>query len=484
MLGRMRFLLIVFTICLILTISGCGLQDLFGKKKSADTGKETQKQTISVILSEDDPNKALILKGIEDMAKKDEVNIKYLSQAGTEKADSTAQGNKSGNQSNGKSSDSDPLQGGKVLIYQGGNTSVLQKAQENKIPILALGLVPEGTKPGGIVLSDQEQTGEIMAQTLTGKLSEGQVIILEGNTNNPNSQKMTAGIRSVLSKYPKITIQTISGSSESAAGKTFTEYLQKNPGKVQAVLAQTEKLATQAYEILKSIQAEKKVILIGGQASIQSMQRMTTGEQLGDIDTLPYLQGVNAYQWAQKLLKKEALDVNDSVTGDQGEIPAKVIPVKVINKENLNIIQKNYTKAISLAEQEKQAEQNAANQSGANKGNSDSKQKKENQKSQNSEGNQKAEGNQKTEGSSGSGSIPSGVSKITERIRTETIREYHDSQGKVIGTEKSANEEIKTIPPEMINKETQNQKKSSQQNDQKDKKDQNSQSDQNTQGEK
>jgi D-xylose transport system substrate-binding protein len=454
----MRFLLIVFTICLSLTITGCGLQDFFGKKKSTDTSKETQKQTISVILNEDDPNKALILKGIEDMAKKDEVNIKNLSQTGTENADSSTQGNKSGNQSNGKSSDSNQLQGGKVLIYQGGNTGILQKAQENKIPILALGVVPEGTKPGGIVLSDQEQTGELMARTLTGKLSEGQVIILEGDPNNPNSQKMTAGIRSVLSKYPKITIQIISGSSESAAVKTFIEYLHKNPGKVQAVLAQTEKLATQAYEILKSIQAEKKVILIGGQASIQSMQRMANGGQLGDIDTLPYLQGVNAYQWAQKLLKKEALDVNDSVTGDQGEIPAKVIPVKVINTENLNIIQKNYTKAISLAEQEKQAEQNAAaNQSGANKGTSDSKQNKENQKSQNSEG-----------------SMPSGVSKITEKIRTETIREYHDSQGKIIGTEKSANEEIKTIPPEMIN-----QKKSSQQNDQKDKKDQNSQSDQN-----
>ncbi|MDD2233667.1 MAG: substrate-binding domain-containing protein [Desulfitobacteriaceae bacterium] len=473
MFGRMRFLLIVFTICLSLTITGCGLQDLFGKNKAADTDKETQKQTISVILNEDDPNKALILKGIEDMAKKDEVNIKYLSQPGTEKADSSAQGNKlDGNQSNGKSSDSDQLQGSKALIYQGGNPSVLQKAQGNKIPILALGLVPEGTKPDGIVLSDQEQTGELMAQTLTGKLSEGQVIILEGDTNNPNSEKMTAGIRTVLSKYPKITIQTISGSSESAAGKTFTEYLHKNPGNVQAVLAQTEKLTTQAYEILKSIKAERKVILIGGQASIQSMQRMAKGEQLGDIDTLPYLQGVNAYQWAQKLLKKEALDVNASVTGDQGELPAKVIPVKIINNENLNIIQKNYTKAISLAEQEKQTEQNSANQAGTNKGTSDSEQNKENQKSQNSES------NQQTEDSSGSASIPSGVSKITEKIRTETIREYHDSQGKVIGTERSTNEEIKTIPPEMINQENQIQKKSSQQNDQKDKKDQDSQSNQ------
>jgi D-xylose transport system substrate-binding protein len=469
----MRFLLIVLTLCLSLTITGCGLQDLFGKKKSSETSnKGNQKETISVALDEDDPNKALILKGIEDMAKKDEVKIKYLSQAGAEQADSSSEEKKSGNQANGKSSDSDPLQGGKVLIYQGGNASLLQKAQDNKIPILALGLVPTGAKPGGIVLSDQEQTGELMARTLSGKLSEGQVIILESDPENSNSQKMSAGIRSVLSKYPKISTQTISGSSESAAGKTFSEYLQKNPGKVQAVLAETEKLAAQAYEVLKGAQALKKVILIGGQANIQSMQRMANGEQLGDVDTLPYLQGVNAYQWAQKLLKKETLDVNDSITGDQGEIPAKVIPVKVINTENLDIVQKNYTKAISMAEQEKQKEQKekATDQSQANKGSSDSKQNNEGQKNQDKESSQKTENNKSSE----SNPIPSGVSKITEKIKTEITREYHDSQGKIIGTEKSANEEVKTIPPEMLKQDTQKDQKSDQQKGQKSESDQSS----------
>ncbi len=195
---------------------------------------------------------------------------------------------------------------------------------------------------------------------------------------------------------------------------------------------------------------------------------MASGEQLGDVDTLPYLQGVNAYQWAQKLLKKETLDVNDSITGDQGEIPAKVLPVKVINGENLDIVQKNYTKAISMAEQEKQKEQKAADKAQTGQGSSDSKQNKEEQQGQNTEGSQKTEDSQKNQGSSGSTSIPSGVSKITEKVRTETTREYHDSQGKIIGTEKSANEEVKTIPPEMLKQDTQKDQKSDQQNEQKD----------------
>ena len=475
MLRRMRFLLIVFPLCLSLTITGCGLQGLLGnKKKPPAKSSESQKPIISVSLNEDDPNKILILKGIEDMAKKDELEIKYLNQAGGEKADS------SGDKSKEKSSESDPLQGGKVLIYQGGDPSLLKSAQEKKIPILALGLMPPGAKLGGIVLSDQEKTGELMAQTLMSKLSEGQVIILEGDPETSNSQEMLAGSRVVLSKYPKVTVQTISSppGSEAVARQTFSEYLQKNPGKVQAVLAQTEKLAAGASEILKGAQLEKKVILIGGQASIKSMQRMATGVQLGDIDTSPYLQGVNAYQWAQKLLKKEPLDIDDSVTGEQGETPAKVIPVKAVNTENLNLVQKSYTKAISMAEQEKQKEKQKKEKEDSKpkdkKDSGDSKESKEGEKD-------KKTGSSESSGSSSGGeekksdasAVPPGVSKITERVKTETTREYLDAQGKVIGTEKTANEQIKTVPPEMLKQEGQKDQKE-QKSGQDDKKEQKS----------
>ena len=474
MFRRIRFLLIVFPLCLSLTITGCGLKDLLGnKKKSPAKSNETQKPIISVALNEDDPNKILILKGIEDMAKRDELKIKYLTQAGGGKSDSSANeekksDQKSGNQTNEKSKDSDPLQGGKVLIYQGGDPSLLKSAQDKKIPILALGLMPRGAKPEGIVLPDQEKTGEIMAQTLISKLSEGQVIILGGDPENPNSQEMLAGSRAVLSKYPKVIVQTISSppGSEAVARQTFSDYLLKNPGKVQAVLAQSEKLAAQAYEVLKVAELEKKFILIGGQANIQSMQRMASGVQLGDIDTSPYLQGVNAYQWAQKLLKKEALDINDSVSGEQGETPAKVIQVKAVNTENLNLVQKSYTTAISLAEQEKKLETKEDKPE-------DKKEGEQDKKTGGSEGSGSSSGGaekQSSGGGGGGGAIPPGVSKVTERIKTETTREYLDAQGIVVGTEKTAYEQVKTVPPEMLKQEGQKDQKSGQQEDKKEQK--------------
>ncbi|SPF38850.1 ABC-type sugar transport system, periplasmic component [Candidatus Desulfosporosinus infrequens] len=458
MIQRMRFLRMLFPLFLSLTITGCGLQELLVNKNNSS---KNQKSVISVSLNEDDPNNILYLKGIEDMAKKDDIQIMDLSQATGEKNSSNAEtdvGKESIYNANGAT-----LQGGKVLIYQGGDPNLLQNAQEKTIPVLALSRLPSRIQPAGIVLSDQEKIGEQMAITLTNKLTEGQVVILEDDPNSSNSQEMLLGSRSVLSKFPKLTIETIgTPTSESVAKETLPEYLQKNPGKVQAVLAQTEKLAAQAAEVLKGAQLEKKVVLIGGEANIQSLKRMSSGVQLGDVDISPYLQGIDAYQWAKKLLKNEGLDADDSITSDQGEIPAKLVSVKAVTPENLSLELNNYTQEISSIEQEKQTlsesqGKQSSSESKQNGGGSQDKQTANQVDTNNGDG-----GNPQS--SVESSQVLPGVSKVTEQIKTETTREYLDSQGKVIGTEKSSNEKDETVPPEVIKQEDENHQNSEQDN--------------------
>ncbi|MHB1652404.1 MAG: sugar ABC transporter substrate-binding protein [Desulfitobacteriaceae bacterium] len=443
---RQRLLYVaIMTLCLSLTISGCSLQDLLGnKKKSSSQTSQKQQPVIAVSLNEEDPNWFLIKKGIEDMANKENAQIKYLSQQSSDKS-----GSKSGD-------GSDVLQGAKVLIFQGGNPGIMQTALAKKVPVLAIGQVPAGSKPIGLIAPDQEKVGELMSQALVNKLQEGQVVILQIDSSESGAQERLAGMRLVLSRYPKLTTQTILGQagSESVAKQGFQEYVQKNPSKIQAVLADTEKMAAQAVDVLKKAQLDKKVILVGGQANIQSLERMATGGQAGDVDIAPYLQGVNASQWAQKILKKESFDVNASVTSDQGEIPAKVIPVKAITPENLAITQKSYAKAMSLAEQDKKTQENQkqGTSDGQAKGAGDSK-------GSGQKGGSGSAGSGESSGDS-SGKMPVGVNKVTERIKTEITREYLDSQGKVIGTEKSANEQVRTVPPEMLKQEQEQTKKS------------------------
>jgi len=419
---RVRYLLVIFSLCLSLTITGCGLQALLGNKNKTFSTKGGTETFIAVSLNEEDPNKLLITKGIDDLAKKENGQVKYMDQSVA-----------------GKES---PLKGAKVLIYQGGNASLLKSAETDKIPVLALSQLPAGVKLVGIITPDQEKVGEFMAQTLVSKVAEGQVVILQGDPKEIGFQERLAGNKVVLSKYPKITVKNIvsSADSESVAKQGLVDFLQKNPGKVQGILAHTEKLAALANEVLKQAQLDKKIILVGGQTNVSSLERMSSGAQAGDVDTSPYLQGVNAYQWAQKIIKKESLDVNNSITSEQGEIPAKIIQVKAVTPDNLAVIQKSYTLTLQSAEQDKKQTEQAGQASQSKDQGQANKDAQSGDKSGASSEGQQAKPS----------AIPPGVQKVTERIKTETTREYLDAQGKVIGTEKTANEQVKTVPPEML----------------------------------
>ncbi|KUO70918.1 MAG: sugar ABC transporter substrate-binding protein [Desulfosporosinus sp. BRH_c37] len=427
---RVRSILVIFSLCLSLTITGCGLQALLGNKTKTSSTKKGTESVIAVSLNEEDPNKLLITKGIDDLAKKENVQVKYMDQSAA-----------------GKES---PLKGAKVLIYQGGNASLLKSAETDKIPVLALSQLPVGVKPAGIITPDQEKAGELMAQTLVSKVAEGQVVILQGDPNKTGVQERLAGNKVVLSKYPKITVQNIVSSpdSESVAKQGLVDFLQKNPDKVQGILAYTEKLAVLANEVLKQAQLDKKIVLIGGQASVSSLERISSGAQVGDIDTSPYLQGANAYQWAQKIIKKESQDVNNSITSEQGEIPAKIIQVKAVTTDNLAVVQKSYTTTLQSAEQDKKQTEQAGQASKSKNQSKDQGQAKKENQSEDKSG-ASSEGQQAK-----SSTIPAEVQKVTERIKTEITREYLDAQGKVIGTEKTANEQVKTVPPEMLKQQT------------------------------
>lgn len=455
----------IMLLCLSLTISGCSLQDLLGnKKKSTAQDSQKQKSVIAVALDDNDPNKVLIKKGIDDMASKDNVQIKYLSPSGTGGQQAQGQSSQDQKSSSGQTGSSgskgggdDPLQGAKVLVFQGGNPEVMQSALSKKVPVLALGQVQPGSKPAAVILPNQEKVGELMAQALINKIQEGQAIILQGKPNENGTQERLAGMRQVLGKYPKISVQVIAGQpgSETLAKQALVEYIRKNPDKVQAILADSETTAAQAAEVLRQTGLDKKVLLVGGQANVLSLQRMAGGNQSGDVDVAPYLQGVNAYQWAQKLLKKEPLDVNDSVTSDQGEIPAKVLPVKAVTPENLAITQKSYTKAISMAEQaqKSQAQESAAGAKSSGSG-KDSKDSGSSGSSQDKSG---SSGSSNSPSGASSARIPQGASKVTEHVKTTITREYLDDKGTVLGTEQSANEQVRTVPADVIKKELEQQ---------------------------
>lgn len=462
-------LLVIFS----LTVTGCGLQEFLDRKnKNATTSGEDEQTVVGVVLNEKDPNQALIRQGIEDMAQKEGVKIVMLSEkAGSQSAGSqtSSQGKseaetekaKTGKDTSGKgkqdkqNSTNDILQGAKVILFQGGSGSeILSQAEEKNIPVVALTQVPTVGNVQAIIYPDQEEAGQIMANMLVSRVTEGDVVILQENPNDVISQELLTANQAVLKKYGKIVSHVITNpsDSQSVALQNFSSLVQKEGAKLKGVIAHSETLAAQAYQILKQAKLESQVVLVGGQANLQSLERINEGVQIGDIDTAPYLQGVNAYQMASRILKQSSLDLNDSVATEQGMVPGKKIAVKQVTKDNLDLVKNSYSKAVAQAEQaQKQAaEKNQAAEGGGEQAKSEA-------------GGENKEKNQESDkGQAGKSSPPAGTAKVREKVKTETVREYLDEKGQVISTEESVLEENRVVPPDALEKSNQPQNGSSQ----------------------
>src|SRR5690554_6247492 len=227
------WLLLLFLV-LGLGLSGCGITDMIGKLIGSDSQgpekisnkKEEDKKIIAVSINEEEPNKALFLLGIEEMAEKEEIEVKVIKKE--------------------EAKDQEAFQDAKVLIYQGGEKALLQNAEKEKIPIIALNKIPDSIKVEGVITPDPNQLGSLLAQQIQGVIAEGegQVVYLQGEAEDPIAMSVLANLKQSLANT-KLTINSITNppQSESIAIQSLLEYLQKNPDKVKVICAQNEELA-------------------------------------------------------------------------------------------------------------------------------------------------------------------------------------------------------------------------------------------------
>ncbi|MEM5818761.1 MAG: sugar ABC transporter substrate-binding protein, partial [Desulfitobacterium hafniense] len=79
-----KVLSLIIVLLLSMALTGCNMQSLLGglmgskEKTSSKSSQQEEKKIIAVALNQDDPNKDMFLLGIQELAEKEELEVKVL----------------------------------------------------------------------------------------------------------------------------------------------------------------------------------------------------------------------------------------------------------------------------------------------------------------------------------------------------------------------------------------------------------------------
>ena len=132
---------------------------------------------------------------------------------------------------------------------------------------------------------DNMRVGEIQAEYLTRLRPEGYYALLGGDASDNNSLLLRLGQMNVLQPFiegGRITVvidQNIKDWSSDEAFRVIDTYLEANPGRLDAVVASNDHLATGASEAIIKHGLGGKVLLSGQDAEAEACQRIVDGTQ-------------------------------------------------------------------------------------------------------------------------------------------------------------------------------------------------------------
>jgi len=157
--------------------------------------------------------------------------------------------------------------------------------------------------------SDSVLSGEMTAKKLANRIDgKGNILIIQGRTNNSTNKGRLKGLKNILKKYPDIKVlenDTANWSRAQASmlvTKWFTKYTVDD---IQAIWAANDEMALGAIEVLKEMGVEKDIIVTGIDATEDSVNSVIRQELNYTVSTFPYLQSAMGLTFAYQAFTKK-----------------------------------------------------------------------------------------------------------------------------------------------------------------------------------
>lgn len=220
--------------------------------------------------------------------------------------------------------------------------SMVDKANAQGVPVISYDRLINNPKVDLYISHQVPVIGRKMAEYALSKVPKGNYVLVYGASTDNNGmilkKEQNAALKAAVDRgdIKIVADQHAKDWKPDEALKIVENALTQNNDKIDAVVASNDGMAGGVIAALNAKGLTGKVLVTGQDAEKAALQRIARGEQTMTIYKPIVPLASRAVDAAIKLAKKEKLDtVPFKVDGMAGEIPAILLEVIVVDKDNL-----------------------------------------------------------------------------------------------------------------------------------------------------
>jgi D-xylose transport system substrate-binding protein len=235
-------------------------------------------------------------------------------------------------------------QGVKALVIQPVNgdtaSSFVKQAKQDGVFVVDYDRLIKNSPIDAYITEDSLKVGQLQAEAavkFTG--GKGNFVILKGQAGHSVAEARTAGVLSVLKKYPNIKIvvqQYHNGWSPKLAMETTENALTQYKNDIQAIIANNSGMAHGALQALVEQKLAGKVFLAGADADLSNLRDIVAGKQQFEVLISINDMAKSAATAAVALAKKEQFKFDTETNNGMVQVKTINTPVFPVDKAQMD----------------------------------------------------------------------------------------------------------------------------------------------------
>ncbi|MRG87510.1 D-xylose ABC transporter substrate-binding protein [Salinibacillus xinjiangensis] len=228
-----------------------------------------------------------------------------------------------------------------IAVNSDALSSVVDKAQEQGIPVLAYDRLINNTTIDAYVSFDNVRVGEMQAEYLTEQVPSGKYFLMGGDPKDNNAHMFREGQMNVLQPLidsgdiEVVGDQWADGWQASEALNIMENALTANDNDIDVVVATNDSTAGGAIQALDAQGLAGEVEISGQDADLAGVQRIVEGTQSMTVYKPIKSIATKSAEVAVQLAKGEEVEADGSVDNGSMEVPFIKLDPIMVNKDNV-----------------------------------------------------------------------------------------------------------------------------------------------------